>query len=78
MKLRAPLKDTIPEITLEAVINRYDVLLLDAYGVLVHSSGALPGAAEFIERLNQLGRSYYVLTNDASKLPMTAATRYRG
>src|SRR5438128_12659767 len=35
--------DTIPEITIASLIDRYDVLLLDAYGVLVNSSDALPG-----------------------------------
>ena len=35
----------LQEITIEEVINRYAVLLLDAYGVLVHTSGALAGAA---------------------------------
>ncbi len=70
--------DSIPEITIETLIERYDVLLFDAYGVLVHSAGALPGAVELIQRLNQLGKSYYILTNDASKLPTTAAMRYQG
>jgi HAD superfamily hydrolase (TIGR01450 family) len=54
------------------------VLLLDAYGVLVSSTGALPGAAEFIARLNRERRRYLLVTNDASKLPETAAARYRG
>ncbi len=52
------------------------MLLLDAYGVLVSSSGALPGAADFIARLNREARRYFILTNDASKLPETAAVRY--
>jgi HAD superfamily hydrolase (TIGR01450 family) len=70
--------DSIPEITIETVIERYDVLLFDAYGVLVHNAGALPGAVELIQRLNQVGKPYYLLTNDASKLPTTAAMRYQG
>lgn len=53
-------------------------MLLDAYGVLVSSRGPLPGAGEFIARLNRDGRRYFVVTNDASKLPETAAVRYRG
>jgi len=69
---------SIPEITVEALIDRYAVLLLDAYGVLVTSDGALPGAARLIDRLNHSGKPYFVLTNDASKLPSTAARRYRG
>ncbi len=69
---------TVREVTIEALIERYAVLLLDAYGVLVHSSGALPGAAQLIRRLNRSGKTYYVITNDASKLPATGAARYRG
>lgn len=68
----------IPETNVDALLARYEVILLDAYGVLVHSGGALPGAVEFIRRLNDSGKSYFVLTNDASKLPATAAVRYRG
>lgn len=68
----------IPEITIEEVIARYSVLLLDAYGVLAHSEGALPGAAELISRLNRMGKPYYMLTNDASMLPTSRARRYQG
>ena len=67
--------DHIPEITIEAIISRYAVLLLDAFGVLVDGAGALPGAVELIQRLNQSGKVYYILTNDASQLPATRATR---
>jgi HAD superfamily hydrolase (TIGR01450 family) len=67
-----------PEITVDQLIERYAVLLLDAYGVLVSSAGALPGAADFIAGLNRRGTPYFILTNDASKLPATSARRYRG
>jgi len=66
------------QITIEELIERYPVLLLDAYGVLVNSSGALAGAAGFIDALNRTQKSYYLVTNDASKLPLTAANRYKG
>jgi glycerol-1-phosphatase len=69
---------SIPEIDVDALVARYAVLLLDAYGVLVTSGGALPGAAELVGRLNRQGKPYFVLTNDASKLPATAVARYRG
>ena len=68
----------IPKITMDALVDRYEVLLFDAYGVLVHFSGAMPGAAELIRRLNRSRKLYYILTNDASKLPTTAASRYQG
>ena len=67
----------IPDVTIDQLIVRYDVLLLDAYGVLVSSGGALPGAAALTERLNRTGQRYFVVTNDASKLPATGARRYR-
>jgi len=67
-----------PPIGVLELIERYSVLLLDAYGVLVHGGGALPGAIDFIELLNRRGKAYYLLTNDVAKLPDSAAARYRG
>lgn len=63
--------------TIEALVARYDALLLDAYGTLVDTVGALPGAIALIDRLERESKPYLVLTNDASKLPETAAARYR-
>lgn len=58
--------------------ERYDALLLDAYGVLVSLDGALPGAVPFIDRLNRQGKPYWVVSNTAARLPEHAAARYRG
>jgi HAD superfamily hydrolase (TIGR01450 family) len=69
--------DKLPQITIEMLIDRYEVLLLDAFGVLVHSSGTLAGAAELITELNRSAKPYYILTNDASRLPATAAKRFQ-
>lgn len=74
-----PVSDSpIPRVSIGALIDRYDLLLFDAYGVLVHSAGALSGAQTTITRLRELGKPYAVLTNDASKLPASAAQRYQG
>lgn len=67
----------IQEVTIDELVDRYSALLFDAYGVLSYSVGALPGAVELIDRLNRVGKSYYVLTNDASALPESRAARYR-
>ncbi len=67
-----------PIISLDAVLDRYDTILFDAYGVLVHGGGAMPGAADVLSRLNAGRRSYFIVTNDASKLPATAAARFQG
>jgi len=48
----------IPQVTIDELIDRYDALLLDAYGVLVNGDGALPGAAELVATLNGTGKPY--------------------
>ena len=70
--------EPIPRTSIDVLMQRYDALLFDAYGVLVHASGALPGAQETISKLNRAGKPYAILTNDASKIPETAARRYQG
>ena len=67
----------INHIGIDKLMARYSVLLLDAYGVLVHTSGALPGAAQLIDTLNRTQKPYYILTNDASKLPATSAQLFQ-
>ncbi len=52
-----------------SLIAKYQVLLFDAYGVLVDKVEALPGARDLMAHLNTVGKSYYVLTNSASRLP---------
>jgi HAD superfamily hydrolase (TIGR01450 family) len=68
----------LKSVTIEELIERYSVLLLDAFGVLVTTAGALAGAARLIDQLNQTQKPYYLLTNDASRLPQTAARRFQG
>lgn len=65
-----------PVVTIDELLERHAVLLLDAYGVLLHHAGPLPGAPELVRRLNRSGRSYFILTNDASRLPATSARRF--
>jgi HAD superfamily hydrolase (TIGR01450 family) len=67
----------VDNISIDSLLASYTVLLIDAYGVLVHTSGALPGAARLIERLNRTPKPYYILTNDASKLPATSAELFQ-
>jgi len=66
----------IPQISLADLANRYDALLLDAYGVLVNGDGALPGATDAVAELQARGVDYYVVTNDASRLPESMAQRF--
>lgn len=75
--LTAAVTTAIPHTTIDALLDAYEALLFDAYGVLVHADGPLPGAADVIARLNRDGRRYFVVTNDASKRPSTAAERFQ-
>ena len=63
-------------ITVDWLLSDYRVFFIDAYGVLVNTSGALPGATDFLARLRQRSCTVLVLTNDASRLPETCAERY--
>ena len=49
------------------IINKYDAVFLDAYGVLVDGSGPIAGSAEFIRQLKQSQKAYLMVTNDASR-----------
>ncbi len=69
--------DTLPTVTLEFLMARYEALLLDAYGVLVSFEGALPGAGACIERLNRADKAYFLVSNTAARSPEHAAVRYR-
>lgn len=69
---------TLPSVTLDSLIEDYDALLLDVYGVLVSLDGALPGAADLLGWLNRQGKPYWLLSNTAARLPEHAAERYRG
>jgi ribonucleotide monophosphatase NagD (HAD superfamily) len=66
----------IPEIVLGDLLPRYDALLLDAYGVLVDATGALPGAAALLAELRRRGQPLRVVTNDASRSAATCAARF--
>ena len=67
----------VPEISIGALLPRYDALLLDAYGVLVDATGALPGAVALIDELRGRGQPFRIVTNDASRSAATCAHRFR-
>lgn len=66
-----------PELSVDDLVERWDGVLLDAYGVLNDASGPLSAARDLLERLDRAGRPWRVVTNDASRLPETAADRFR-
>src|SRR5688500_4542781 len=65
-------------VKLADVLDRYEAVLLDAFGVLVDGTSALPGAAELVAALERRRMPYLVVTNDASRLPETVSRRFHG
>ena len=63
-------------IALADLLDRYDGFLVDSFGVLVDGRGALPGAAELIAQLERRGKSYLIVTNDASRSADTMVERF--
>lgn len=63
--------------TLAALRARYDGFLLDAYGVLLDKTRALPGAIELLQRLDRDGIPWIVVTNAASRLPETLSIGFQ-
>ncbi len=68
---------TIPATSVGELLGRYEVFLLDAYGVLVTADGPLPGASDFLARLRRAGKACLLLSNDASRSPVTVERRFR-
>jgi NagD protein len=55
--------------------KRAEYWLTDMDGVLVHEGNALPGAADFLERLVECQRRFLVLTNNSIFTPRDLAAR---
>ena len=71
------MKMTTPQTANAAdLLERYPAIVLDSYGVLVHHGGTFPGACDFVARLNEMGKRFVVLTNDASRLPEQVSQWY--
>lgn len=68
---------TVPLIHARDLVRQYDAFFFDAYGVLLHRDGPLPGACHLLETLKALEKPYYVVTNSAARLPEHAAERYQ-
>jgi len=63
---------------LRDLLDQFDALLLDGYGVLNVGQGAIPGAVEMLKEAQSRGIDVMVLTNGASKPTAAAVTKYQG
>ena len=51
---------------ISSLIERYDALFFDSFGVLIDGVDPLPGAVDLVHRMNAEEVNYFVVTNDAS------------
>ena len=59
-------------INLEDLVDRFDVFLLDQFGVMVDGVGAYDGAVKAVEHLIAAGKTLIVLTNSGKRSSHTA------
>jgi HAD superfamily hydrolase (TIGR01450 family) len=60
----------------KTIIDRYNVIFFDAFGVLKNYQGLVPGIEKTFEYLKQQNKEYYIVTNDASRSPVQLASSY--
>ncbi len=66
------------ETTIGALLDEYEGILLDAYGVLVDGRGALPHTAALFRELARRNKPFAIVTNDASRSTATYVARFAG
>jgi HAD superfamily hydrolase (TIGR01459 family) len=72
----APTPSAPAPVAITALLDRYDGILLDAYGVLVDARGPLPGAAALFAELARRDKPFAIVTNDASRSRATWSARF--
>lgn len=59
------------------VVENYQTIFFDAFGVLKNHKGIYPGIENTLSYLDKKGIAYYILTNDASRSPHELALDYQ-
>jgi HAD superfamily hydrolase (TIGR01450 family) len=60
----------------KSIIDRYEIIFFDAFGVLKNYQGLLPGIENTFAYLEDQKKEYYIVTNDASRSPAQLADSY--
>jgi ribonucleotide monophosphatase NagD (HAD superfamily) len=60
----------------KSIIDRYEIIFFDAFGVLKTHSGLVPGIERTFDYLEAQKKEYYIVTNDASRSPGQLAQSY--
>jgi HAD superfamily hydrolase (TIGR01450 family) len=60
----------------KSVIDQYQVIFFDSFGVIKNYKGLVPGIQNTFEYLEAQGKDYYIVTNDASRSPQQLAQSF--
>jgi HAD superfamily hydrolase (TIGR01450 family) len=60
----------------KSIIDKYEVVFFDAFGVIKTYQGLVPGIQDTFKYLEDQGKEYYIVTNDASRSPVQLAESY--
>ena len=60
----------------KSIVDKYDIIFFDAFGVIKTYQGLVPGIEKTFRYLLEQGKEYYIVTNDASRSPAQLAEAY--
>ncbi|MBC8054650.1 MAG: HAD-IIA family hydrolase [Sphingobacteriaceae bacterium] len=60
----------------KSIIDKYEVIFFDAFGVLKNYKGLLPDIGNTFAYIEAQNKEYYIVTNDASRSPLQLAESY--
>jgi len=60
----------------KSIIDKYKIIFFDAFGVVKTYQGLVPGIERTFAYLQEQGKEYYIVTNDASRSPAQLAESY--
>ncbi|MDB5109564.1 MAG: Ribonucleotide monophosphatase NagD [Mucilaginibacter sp.] len=60
----------------KSIIDQYNIIFFDAFGVIKNYKGLVPGIERTFEYLKQQNKEFYIVTNDASRSPSQLASSY--
>src|SRR4028118_2102314 len=60
----------------KSIVDKYEVIFFDAFGVLKNYKGLLPGIENTFEYIEAQEKEYFIVTNDASRSPLQLAESY--
>jgi HAD superfamily hydrolase (TIGR01450 family) len=60
----------------KSIIDKYKVVFFDSFGVIKNYEGILPGIEKTFKYLEEQGKDYYIVTNDASRGPQQLAESF--